>query len=256
MDIKYYLTIFPTEALIASQLEPEQFGSYMAIGSRKGSEEQLIFARLSGEFGEDFDWEYARGKCVPHANGDPKHSVYLGVYRVLEKIPQDAFQALYLTTRDGRSLRLSPAEYAEPRPVNGVYVYHQFCPMNPVIVSVLPPREFGLAITDTRQKISVPSLVFGDMKAVNMEDPENTGNLGDLYDNRMAHYLDCISSVKSRTGKQNKTYTRSHLESFTYNSLGKGLYLAGGGNLVYFPMPGLEELKQKNYDWGRSALIF
>ena len=106
MTTHYYLSLFPTEALIASQLEPEQFGSYMAIGSRKGSAEQIMFAELEPGFGTDFDWEFAQAKCIPHETGEPKNSLYLSVYRVLEHAPLDRIGALYLTTRDGRSLKL------------------------------------------------------------------------------------------------------------------------------------------------------
>ena len=33
----YYVVFYPIEALIASQLEPKEFGMYMARGSKKGS---------------------------------------------------------------------------------------------------------------------------------------------------------------------------------------------------------------------------
>ena len=89
MSIRYYLSVFPTEALIASMLDPVQFGAYRATGSKRGSSEQIIFIGITGEFGDAFDWEYARAQCVPHANGDPKHSVYLSIYRTLERIPLD-----------------------------------------------------------------------------------------------------------------------------------------------------------------------
>ncbi|MBI9103363.1 MAG: hypothetical protein JEY99_13175 [Spirochaetales bacterium] len=261
MAINYYLMVFPTESLIASGLEPEQFGSYMAIGSRKGSEEQVIFAELEGESesaadaGEGFDWAYAKEKCVPHPNGDPKHSVYLAVYRVLERIPQSSIKTLYMVTKDGRTLKLEQSEYREPKSSNGIFVYQQFCPLNPVIVSVLPPREFGKQITAKKEKISVPHMLFGDLKPINFDDPDHSGNLGGLYDNQLAHFLDCVSSVKSRTEKMNKTYNRSHLESFTYNSINQGLYFCRGEEILYFAMPSENELKQIDYDWGRSALI-
>ena len=104
MSIHYYLTVFPMEALIASQLDPAQFATYMAIGSKKGSQEQIIFIEIEGRFGDGFNWKHAEAKCVPHHNGDPKHSVYLGVYKVLERIPMDALGTMYLATRDGRSI--------------------------------------------------------------------------------------------------------------------------------------------------------
>ena len=259
MAINYYLMIFPNESLIASELEPKQFGSYMAIGSRKGSEEQVIFAELEGEFdsltSDNFDWEYAKKKCVPHDSGDPKHSVYLKVYRVLERIPQDAVKALYLVTKDGRTLKLEAEEYKRPESSNGVYVYQELCPLRPVIVSELPPEEFGKQLTDKEEKISVPQMVFCDLKPINFDDPEHSGNIGTLYDNQLAHFLECVASVKSKTEKQNKTYNRSHLESFTYNSINIGIYMVRGDKILYFPMPSEEELKQIDYDWGRSALI-
>ena len=36
MQTNLYLTVFPMEALIASQLCPEAFAAYMSVGARKG----------------------------------------------------------------------------------------------------------------------------------------------------------------------------------------------------------------------------
>ena len=49
-------------------------------------------------------------RCVPHANGEPKHSVYLSVYRVLEHVPLSALGSLYLATRDGRVMEIPPSK--------------------------------------------------------------------------------------------------------------------------------------------------
>ena len=49
MSINYYLAIFPVESLVASQLPAREFGTYMSIGSRKGSNENYIFAEIKGE---------------------------------------------------------------------------------------------------------------------------------------------------------------------------------------------------------------
>jgi len=43
METFYYLTIYPTEALIASQLPPMDFGTYMATGIKTGSFEKLNY---------------------------------------------------------------------------------------------------------------------------------------------------------------------------------------------------------------------
>ena len=117
MKIHYYLTLYPMEAMVASQLEPEAFGAYMAIGTRRGSSERLIFAEVRQEtLGDAFDLDYARSRCTAHDDGTPKHSVYLSVYRALEAAPLNGLGLLHLVTKDGRSLAIEPAEYTDPEP--------------------------------------------------------------------------------------------------------------------------------------------
>jgi hypothetical protein len=256
MAINYYLSVFPMEALIASQLEPRQFGAYMATGSKKGSNEQIVFIELEGGFGSDFDWKDAEAKCVPHPNGDPKHSVYLGVYRVLERIPSNVLGAMYLTTRDGRTIDIGKTAYKSPDIEDRNYfVYQELCPVNPVIVSALAPKAFGEYMTDSSNKVSVPSLVFADLKVINFEDPVNTGNIGSLYDAKVPHLMQCISEVTGPDAKTNKTLTRTYVESFAFQTINNGLYVASPGSISMYRMPTVEEIKQLDYDWGRSANI-
>ena len=256
MSLHYYLSIFPIEALIASELDPDQFGAYMATGSKKGSAEQIIFIETEGGFGEDFDWKYAEEKCVSHPNGNPKHSVYLSVYRTLEFIPLDKLGMMYLTTRDGRVLGIKKDEYRES--INGrkFYIYHELCPVTPVIASVLDPEDFSGEIANADRKVYVPKIVFADMKIPDFENPENSGNIGGIYDKKIPHILNCIASVTGDKGKKNKTIDRSHVESFSFQIIDNGIYIGDGKKLLEYKFPDLQEIKQNNYDWGRSALIF
>lgn len=256
MAIHYYLSVFPMEALIASELEPVQFGSYMATGSKKGSDELIIFAEIAGGFGKEFDWKYAEKHCVSHPNGDPKHSVYLSVYRTLENIPPKAMRSLYLTTRDGRSLELSREESPEIPQGRDFYVYQELCPIKPLIVSRLSPVEFAKNLTDKKNLVSVPKILFADLKAPNLDDPEKTGNTGGFLLNKKAHFLSCVAAVSDKAGKENKTFDRSHVESFSFQTIDSGVYMGDGKELVMYPMPGVEEIKSKFYDWGRSALLY
>lgn len=256
MAIHYYLSAFPMEALIASELEPTQFGSYMATGSKKGSDELIIFAELEGGFGKDFDWSYAEKKCVTHPNGDPKHSVYLSVYRTLENIPLSAMKSLYLTTRDGRSLELKRAESPELPKDREFYVYQELCPIKPLIVSKLAPEGFAQNLTDKKNLVSVPKILFADLKTPNLDDMENTGNTGGFLLNKKAHFLSCVSSISDAAGKQNKTFDRSHVESFSFQTIASGIFLGDGKDLLMYPMPDVEEIKKSYYDWGRSALLY
>lgn len=256
MAIRYYVSVFPTEALIASQLEAFEFGAYMATGSNKGSSERLMFVELAGEFGGHFDWDYAHDRCVPHEDGSPKHSVYLSVYRVLEHIPLDQLGAMYLTTKDGRSLALDKQPYQEPAMERDYVVYQELCPIYPLVVSGLPPKEFARYLTSGENKIHIPSILFADLKVIDFERPEETGNIGPMYDRNIRHLQDCIQQVRKNPVKLNKTIERSHVERFSYQIIDKGLYIANGQNIVMYPMKSRDELERYHYDWARSALIF
>lgn len=256
MNQHYYLSIFPIETLIASQLEPEQFGAYMATGSKKGSAEQIIFIEIEGNFGDVFDWKYAEEKCISHPNGDPKHSVYLSVYRTLEHIPLDKLGRMYLTTRDGRVLGLDRDTYKGSIDNRKYYIYHELCPVTPVIASVQSPGKFASTITDSKAKVSVPKIVFTDMKVPDFDEPEHTGNIGSMYDNKVPHVLNCIASVTAGEGKNNKTIDRSHVESFSFQVIENGVYIGDGNELLEYRMPDMETVKKTAYDWGRSAMLY
>jgi hypothetical protein len=256
MAIHYYLLIFPMEALIASQLDPSEFALYMATGTKKGSEEQIMFIEIEGGFSGDFDWEYAKEKCVPHPEGGPKKSVYLGVYRIFERVPLDALRKMYLTTRDGRSISLEKQQYEPPSSDDHeFFIYQELCPVNAVIVSSLEPKEYGAYITDPQNKIYMPAAVYTDLKVINFDDPVRTGNIGTLYDGKLSHLKQCISEISGPEKKTNKTLTRTHVESFAFQAIQYGLYVYKSGDIFMYRMPSVEEIKKIDFHWGRSANI-
>lgn len=254
MAIHYYLSIFPMEALIASELDPQQFGAYMATGSKKASAEFIIFAEVEGEFKSDFDWKYAKDRCKPHPGGEPKHSVYLSVYRAFEHIPAKAFKSLYLTTRDGRTLGLEKSKY-EAAENKDFYVYQELCPTDPMVVSSLAPPDFADYLTDKESKIYVPGIIFTDVISINFDDPEHTGNIGGIFSKNLDHLKNCIQAVKDEPGKKSKTVDRSHVESFSYQLINNGIYIKTKDDFIMYKMLSKGEIEEKAYDWGRSALI-
>lgn len=254
MSPHYYLTLFPMEALIASQHDPEHFGTYMATGSRDGSSELLIFIAVDPSF-PGFDWEYAKSECVPHEDGRPKNSVYLSIYRVFERTPLAALGDLYLTTRDGRTLALPKQGYDQAVAGPNYHVYQELCPVHPLVVSKLAPREFGRYITGEKTKLKLPKIAFADLKVVDLDNLANSGNIGGLYDHNVAHLQRCVDSVTSGSPKTTKTLERSHVESFTFNVIKSGIYLSDDTETITYPMPPLSELRAHHYDWARSALI-
>lgn len=255
MKIYYYLTIFPTEAIIASQLDPEYFGAYMATGARRGSAEKLMFVEIEPGF-DGVDWEYAKTRCVPHGDGRLKNSLYLSIYRSLEIVPLASLKALYLTTKDGRTLRVDRGEYEEENLKPSYHVYQELCPVTPLVVSTLTAKEFSSYITSETEdrKIYLPKLAFVDLKVVDFADLSNSGNIGALYDHNFRHLAYCVESLRN-SNKSTKTLNRSHVESFSFNVIRNGFYITDGEEVVHYKLPDVKTLTEKNYDWARSALI-
>lgn len=251
--IHYYLSISPMEALIASELSPEAFGAYMATGARKGAAEQLIFIEIEPDFGEAFDWAYAREHCVPHEDGRPKQSLYLGIYRVLERIPVKRLGALYLVTRDGRGLELEKRELRPVRDWKGVALYKELCPVMPLVASSLPPREFADFLTSDARKVSVPAIIFADIRMLDIDDLKNSGHVGTISQRELEHIQGCVEEVRGVPGKKTKTVDRSFISRFTYQTIANGIYASDGKEIACYPMPEREFLIKKHYDWCRSA---
>lgn len=252
--IYYYMMLFPTEALITSMLLPEQFGAYMATGYKSGSHEQLIFMELKGEFGNDFDWEYARKNTVPHEDNSPKHSVYLSIYRVLERVPIEQMDNLYLTTSDGRTLCLGQAPFIEKDVEAPYYLYQNLSPINPLVISSLKPKEYGEYMVCESVKISLPAMCYCDLKVVDVNNLENSGNIGPMYDRNIGHLNECIRAVTER-GKKTKMLERTFAGRFTYQIVNSGFAVVNRTGSLWYPMPEKDELMKNNFDWAYSAMI-
>jgi len=244
-----YLSLMP-ESLVASHLAPAEFGSYIATGSKKRARGQAIFFKLTDEYAE----KYLTGDLAQRmAARQPRRSLYFSIYRVLERTPLEAIESLHLTTDDGRTLSLKPAVY-EPEPGPRFHLYQEFCPVTPRVVSAFEPREFAAHITDPAQPVSLPALVFAELKLDRLgDDPEATGIDNLPYPN-LEHLRDCLRELRTKHGKPTKTVIRYLQQDVLFRTFTGGFYVAAaGGGLRYFPMPTQEQLETIYYPWWRSA---
>jgi hypothetical protein len=146
MTVHLYLSLIP-EALIASMLPPEEFGTYYAVGSHKKLHGQAMFVELDPTFRHEF-FKIDDGieRCVPHPNGRPKRSVYISTYRVLEHVPTSVMQKIYLVTAYGEVLGIDPSRTI-PNETNTLKMYQEIAPVHPLVVSTLSPEQYYQFLT-------------------------------------------------------------------------------------------------------------
>lgn len=246
-----YLSLIP-EALIASQLSPSEFGSYYATGILRHSCDQAIFFEIDPNFQSDYlPLDKMDELCKPHKDGSPHRSVYLSVYRVLEHVPLSAYKNLYVVTSDGKTLEIEKAPFT-PDPKKKLYLYQDLAPARPRVASILNPQEYVERITSKDRLVHLDKLAFFDMKLGALENDTDKGDIGNLPYKNVDHLRDCLNNVRMKGSKNNKVVIRS-ADELQYRTVERGFYVGSGSEMLYYPMPSIEDLENKHYSWWRSA---
>ncbi|MCF7958168.1 MAG: hypothetical protein K9M57_06955 [Phycisphaerae bacterium] len=254
MNEYLYMTLTP-ETLVASMLPPVEFGQYLTTGSTKQTHDRAIYFDLKTDFPSDyFDLETMRQKCVSHPNGTPKHSVYLAAYRVLEHVPHDAINSMWLATKDGRELELKPAE-GKPEKSGRFHLYQELCPVHPLIASTLGPEEFGNFITDPSRPMHVPKICFAELELGGMADDPDSHAVEDLPYSHMDHLRYCLIHMAQQRGRHTVTVNRVQPLQIPYRCIKNGFYLGAQNHFMYYPYPSKNELDIKHHEWWRSANV-
>ncbi len=248
-----YFSVTP-EALIASGLEPEKFGNYLAVGTQKRARGQAVFFELDiDKMGDVVSKEYIEKNCIPRADGTLKRSLYLSIYRVLEKIPLNALKSLYLTTDDGRVLELKQGKF-EPQTNENLYLYQELCPVHPRIASSLSPEAFVRYVCDPKNNISVPKLLIAQLNLGALANDPIAGDAGDLPYSNVYHLRDCLSGLLQNSNKITKTVVRFFKDDIQYRTCKNGFFIGDNEKVLFYPFPSQEELDSKYHAWWRSAL--
>lgn len=252
METYLYFSLLP-EALIFSQLPPERFGKYIAIGDKKLTSGPALFFALDPDLEcPPFQLEEARKKCVPHPDGSPRRSTYVSVYGVLANLPVSALGSLYLATKDGLVLELEQGEY-QPSSSPGLHLYQELCPVLPKVASPLAPREFCCHVTNPDQPVYLPKVVFCDLRIDGLATDPELSSANNLPYPDINHLRECLTALKYKSDKLTKIVKRDLESSLLYYTLGEGFYAGDPDNFVYYPMPERETLQTKHRSWWVSA---
>jgi hypothetical protein len=249
MNIHYYMLCYRFEALVASHLEPEDFGLYMSVGTQKNTRGNVLFFEIDPNLKSDyFKLDDIQQRCIAHKDGHPKRSKYISIYRVLEHLPLGAFEKLYLSTADGRVMGLEASPYDINAESEGPNMYQELCPVSPAVVSPLAPAKFANFMTNPQNPVHVPRIFFADM----LLDRDEKGRLaGYLPYPDSQHIVDCIREVEN--GKETKTVTRTPQIHGFFRTIRRGLFLGDQTGVKFYRYPDRRELEVDHHYWWHSA---
>lgn len=247
MEKYLYMSVMP-ETLVASMLPPEEFGTYLAVGSQRKIPRETMFFNLDPSFRSDsFDLPLIEEACVPHQNGNPKKSLYISIYRVLENIPLDIIRNLYLVTRDGIVLELAQAPLP-PTTSDEYHLYAELCPVNVLGMSSLQPKEFCEFVTTPSHPLHIPRICFMNMKMPDLETDDTFMEITSVH----AHIIETYKSL-SKSDKKMKIVDRRHQVAGWSTYIKDGFFIGDKETLLFFPFPSQEEMELKHHKWWRSA---
>jgi hypothetical protein len=252
METYLYLSLIP-EALIFSELPPERFGKYMAIGAKKLTRGPAIFFTLDPDFQSDFfRLDKARETCQPHSDGSSRRSTYVSVYNVLSNVPASAMRNLYLTTKNGVTLELVPSNENPPERT-GFHLYQEICPVYPKVVSPLAPRDFIRYVTDPENPVFLPRMVCCDLRIDGLATDPEKSSASNLPYKDLNHLRECLTSLQYRTDKLTKIVHRDLEEDLIYPVVESGFFVGDQEDFLYFPFPKEDDLVGKHHRWWSSA---
>ena len=247
-----YLSLIP-EALIYSQLAPELFGKYIAIGDKKLTRGPALFFSVDPAFeSENFHMAPARAKCVPHPDGSPRRSSYVSVYNVLSGVPISKLGNLYLTTKDGITLELEPSE-ARPPERKGLHLYQEICPVYPKVASPLGPEAFARKVTNPDNPVFLPRLVFAELRLNGLATDPEKSSASNLPYKDLNHLRECLTSLKYKSDKMTKIVHRDLDKDLLYPVLETGFFVGDQEDFRYYPFPSADDLEGKHHIWWNSA---
>ena len=254
-DKHLYMIVFPINALVASQLEPEQFGEHYTTGSTKHFNGKVIFAELDIKFRNDyFEIDKYLDLTVTQRDGSPKKTKFIKSYGVLEHVDLTAIKKLHLCTTNGKVLSIDPVEYTAYNEPGLIRIYQEITPLDTLVASTLDQREFGKFITTQTTSKGAPTIFFTQIdftisRFLEMNKYKEILNI-ELPDVNPYRFYDCIVALKDNPEKTNKTIgLGSLLRDLSYKYLRHGFWFADSKQLKFFPMPSEADLENKYFYW-------
>lgn len=256
--VHLYLVLYPNNALIASQLMPDQFADHYTIGSDKHYNGKVIFAEIDPSFRHPFfQIDEALTHVKPHPDGRPKATKFIANYRVQEHIDLKSIGTLYLCTAQGHMIPLEAAEMPNHSERGKVWIYAEISPMTMLLLSDLDCLEFGRFITDPSEFKSAPAQFYTQLNVdvpgfieYFENHPFTNSPIGSIHPSALR---DAYLELKKYGDKHNKGLClNSSLSTVSYKLIRRGFIFASGKEMKFYTMPSLEEIERINFRFFRN----
>jgi hypothetical protein len=252
-----YLILFPNEALVASQLTPEEFGKHYSIGSPRHFTGKVIFVEVNTSYRQEYLGIDEYLKILDSSSlGRPKRTKFVRSYRVLEHVDFSAFEKLYLVTTDGAVLGLEQSQKPTYSDKSHVRLYQEICPLRLLVASSMDPSRFGQYITGETLSKGAPQIFFTqydiDVEETVNDNSVHAFNMGPLPNVNPTNLPTALKELHEDPMKKTKTVSLNpNLDYISYKVIKHGFWFSGGSQTVFYRMPSLEELHNKYNSWWR-----
>ncbi len=255
---RLYVILHPNQALVGSQLDPQEFARHYQIGTTRYYKGRLIFAEIDGKFRHPyFEIERGLSQLVPHADGSPKATKFICSYRVMEHLEMEAIRGLYLATSDGQVLEINSAPYDKTHKPGFIRTFAEIAPLTMLVLSNWDMPEFARYITTPGNPKGAPWLFFTQID-LDVEDfltsfernPFLSAPLPTLHPSKLR---DALLEMKRQKDKATKGLSlSSDFEHIPMRRVRHGFMFASQEKSLFFPMPSPEEIESKNLKFYRS----
>ena len=255
-----YAIMHPNRALVASQLEPMEFGRQYSVGTKRYYEGKVLFVEVDPEFRNDyFEIDKFLEQTVAHKDGSPKRTKIISSYRVLEHIDLEALGDMYVVNTSGQTLKLEKAEYEGGESKAGeIRIIQEINPLQLLVATTQDHKTFGAQMTSADNPKGAPKLFYTeldlDVDAFLKEwesNPFLPPPIPGVHPQKLSEALNYLKGES-----ENATTTiglASVLDKIVYRALKEGFFISHGEKTHYYPFPSLETLQRDHYSWYRAT---
>jgi hypothetical protein len=254
-----YAIVHPNYALVASQLEPEDFGRYYSVGTARYYSGKMVFVEVDINYRNSyFPIDEYLALTVEHADGTPKMTKFISSYRVLEHLTLDSLQDLFVVTTSGEVLRIGRKSFTEDHSAERVRIIQELNPISLLVASTYDPTSLGSYLTTPGNPRGCPTLFFTQIDldvrkflADWAKNPFMSAPIPGVHPQKLASVLEeMLKDPKPRT---KSIGIQSIFDRISYSKLVQGFFVADGKSLLHYPMPSEESLKREHYTWWKHC---